>query len=205
MAQSMESRSASIQLVRPTAHPSPYTDDQVVSHGLDGHLPFRRVFRTQFLTSLPPSFPDAFRSLVRSVFEANATTTTTDSSNSSSSPLHTMLDQLDTLGILEDFESLISPVLVEQIRTKVMETCPKEWGEPQLAKLRAWFNERAVPWMAATYARGASDSMCARSFGVFILCFLIGVAFADEQLRATLQPIAGKFDYHMCKILCDLR
>lgn len=70
-----------------------------------------------------------------------------------------MLDQLDTLGILEDFESLISPVLVEQIQAKVMETCPKEWGEPQLAKLRAWFNDRAVPWMAATYARSASDSM----------------------------------------------
>lgn len=73
----------------------------------------------------------------------------------SASPI--LFDQLHTLGVLEDFENTISSALYEEIRARVMDTCPGEWETQMLPSLREWFTRKALPWMAGTYGRGCTS------------------------------------------------
>ncbi|TDL22152.1 ubiquitin-protein ligase [Rickenella mellea] len=90
----------------------------------------------------------------------------------------------ERLGLLDRYENLIASVCYEQIEGQVLETCVGRWNEPMLAGLRGWMADKIVPWMILPYARGAKT---------------------HEETRSMLQGIGSRFDFHVCKTLCDLR
>ncbi|KAF8264772.1 ubiquitin-protein ligase [Lactarius quietus] len=82
----------------------------------------------------------------------------------------------ELLGLADRYESLIA--------SHVVETCAGKWDEPMLSQLREWMAEKVVPWMLLPYARGAKTA---------------------EEARTMLQGVGSRFDFHVCKTLCDLR
>ncbi|KAI9465102.1 ubiquitin-protein ligase [Lactarius psammicola] len=90
----------------------------------------------------------------------------------------------ELLGLADRYESLIASVCYEHIETHVLETCAGKWNEPMLSQLREWMAEKVVPWMLLPYARGAKTA---------------------EEARTMLQGVGSRFDFHVCKTLCDLR
>ncbi|KDQ20938.1 hypothetical protein BOTBODRAFT_142345 [Botryobasidium botryosum FD-172 SS1] len=151
-------------------------------YDLDGHFAFQRAFRASLLSILPPSFSSAFTALLKFTLVDSESFTPPASQSLSRSPL--LFEQINTFGVSEDFENIITNVLYEEIRVRVMDTCPGEWEESMLPGLREWFTQKALPWIAGMYASGAPN---------------------EERLRAVLGPVTQKFDYHLCKMLCDLR
>ena len=58
-----------------------------------------------------------------------------------------------------------------------------------------------VPWMILPYARGAKN----RTFFP-PLDFLFPLTFVTEdEMRNMLTGIGTRFDYHVCKSLCEIR
>ena len=107
----------------------------------------------------------------------------------------------DCLGMLERYESLISSVCYEAIEKHVWNKCAKSWVEPELANLREWMTDCIVPWMLLPYARGARNCQ-----GFTWVC-VRGSAdpLSAEEAKVMLQGVGARFDFHMCKTLCDLR
>ncbi|KZS92899.1 hypothetical protein SISNIDRAFT_474501 [Sistotremastrum niveocremeum HHB9708] len=95
-----------------------------------------------------------------------------------------VFQRFEVLGFLDRYESLLASVVYQQIELRVAETCPKEWTSRKLADLRTWLKEKIVPWLAAPYARGARTV---------------------EDARAMVSGIISRFDFHVCRTLCDLR
>ncbi|CAE6423182.1 unnamed protein product [Rhizoctonia solani] len=92
---------------------------------------------------------------------------------------------LDVMGLLQDHEALVASVIHEAIEKRVKEVCEEDTGETSVLKIvKNWFTESVVPWMAMTYGRGLTDA---------------------DMLQKALAPAAGKFDYHICKVLCEIR
>ncbi|CAE6344053.1 unnamed protein product [Rhizoctonia solani] len=92
---------------------------------------------------------------------------------------------LDVMGLLQDHEALVANVIHEAIEKRVKEVCEEDAGETSVLQIvKNWFTESVVPWMAMTYGRGVTDA---------------------DVLQKALAPAAGKFDYHICKVLCEIR
>ncbi|RDX42634.1 ubiquitin-protein ligase [Lentinus brumalis] len=151
------------------------------------------AFHTHLYSSFPPSFSRGFKQLIASSFSfVNAPCPQWAVPPEPHPPLPPgparqdvfLWSACETLGLLDRYESLIASVCYEYIEAHVMETCAKRWQESTLAYLREWMTDRVVPWMVMPYARGARS--------------------ADEA-RQMLQGVGSRFDYHMCKTLCDLR
>ncbi|KAH8114497.1 Cullin [Phellopilus nigrolimitatus] len=90
----------------------------------------------------------------------------------------------DSIGLLDRYENLVASVCYELIETRVQETCAGIWGEQMLPSLRNWMAEQIVPWMILPYARGSKS---------------------QDETRNMLSGIGTRFDYHVCKSLCDIR
>ncbi|KAL7280018.1 hypothetical protein ACG7TL_006431 [Trametes sanguinea] len=150
------------------------------------------AFQTHIFSIFPPSFSRGFKQLIASTFDLVSTSSPPPwaiprdlpPTEQPPRPDYMLWMSCETLGLLERYESLISSVCYEHIEAHVHETCAKKWDEPMLPKLRDWMTEKIVPWMIMPYARGARS--------------------ADEA-RAMLQGVGSRFDYHVCKTLCDLR
>ncbi|KAI0822342.1 ubiquitin-protein ligase [Trametes gibbosa] len=150
------------------------------------------AFQTHIFSTFPPSFSRGFKDLIASTFAlVNPTTPppwripqSMAAMDPPPRPDHVLWTSCETLGLLERYESLISSTCYEHIEAHVNETCGKKWDEPMLAKLRGWMTEKIVPWMIMPYARGARSA---------------------EEARGMLQGVGSRFDYHVCKTLCDLR
>ncbi|EJC98132.1 Cullin [Fomitiporia mediterranea MF3/22] len=90
----------------------------------------------------------------------------------------------ETLGLLDRYENLIASVCYERIEAHVQEICSGNWSEQMLHSLRSWMADQIVPWMILPYARGAKT---------------------HEDTKNMLAGIGTRFDYHVCKSLCELR
>lgn len=108
------------------------------------------------------------------------------------------------LGLLDRYESLISSVCYEQIEEHILSTCGEQWADPMLAGLREWMSERIVPWMLLPYARGARNCKHHIDVRLWLIVLIIAV-FSAEEAKVMLQGVGSRFDFHMCKTLCDLR
>ncbi|KAI0699322.1 hypothetical protein C8T65DRAFT_719807 [Cerioporus squamosus] len=152
------------------------------------------AFQTHLYSSFPPSFSRGFKQLMASTFSlVNASCPPPwalppepqpSTSTAPSRPDLPLWSACEALGLLDRYESLIASVCYEYIEAHVMETCAKKWNESMLAYLREWMAEKVVPWMVMPYARGARSA---------------------EEARQMLQGVGSRFDYHVCKTLCDLR
>lgn len=107
------------------------------------------------------------------------------------------------MGLLQDHEALVASVIHEAIEKRVKEVAAEDNGENSVLQIvKNWFTESVVPWMAVTYGRGLSD----RKFRTGYTYVLFGSKpRSAEMLHKALAPTAGKFDYHICKVLCELR
>ncbi|KAI0322405.1 ubiquitin-protein ligase [Amylostereum chailletii] len=139
-------------------------------------------FQTHVFSVLPPTFAGGFKKLIAATLAVFTETTP--------EPIGpTIRDSkiwncFELLGLTERYESLIASVCYEHIEEHVVSTCAMKWDEPMLAKLREWMADKVVPWMLLPYARGAKNA---------------------EEARSMLQGVGSKFDFHVCKTLCDLR
>ncbi|TBU44447.1 hypothetical protein BD309DRAFT_958345 [Dichomitus squalens] len=152
------------------------------------------AFQTYIYSSFPPSFSRGFKDLIASTFDlVNASCPppwalpSEPQASTSAAPPRPDLPlwtACETLGLLDRYESLIASVCYEYIEAHVLNTCAKKWDDSMLVCLREWMAEKVVPWMVMPYARGARNA---------------------EEARSMLQGVGSRFDYHVCKTLCDLR
>lgn len=103
--------------------------------------------------------------------------------------------------MLDRYESLISSVCYEAIEKHVLDECAKSWAEPELTNLREWMTDCIVPWMLLPYARGARNCM----EGAVVSTERLTDFLSAEEAKVMLQGVGARFDFHMCKTLCDLR
>lgn len=107
------------------------------------------------------------------------------------------------MGLLQDHEALVANVIHEAIEKRVKEVAAEDNGENSVLQIvKNWFTESVVPWMAMTYGRGLSERECS---SLVVTVFKILNISLSEMLHKALAPTAGKFDYHICKVLCELR
>ncbi|KAI0045093.1 ubiquitin-protein ligase [Auriscalpium vulgare] len=90
----------------------------------------------------------------------------------------------EVLGLADRYEALIASVCYEHIEEHVLATCKGKWDEPMLPTLREWMADNVLPWMLLPYARGAKTT---------------------DEAKTMLQGVGSRFDFHVCKTLCDLR
>ncbi|KAF8887095.1 hypothetical protein BD779DRAFT_1528109 [Infundibulicybe gibba] len=138
------------------------------------------TFQTNLFSSLPPSFSGAFKTLCASTLPLPDAEDDPDAQTMHQSTW----TAIESLGLVDQYESIIASVGYEYIEAHVFETCTGKWSEPMLEGLRTWMSDKVVPWMLLTYARGASST---------------------EEARTMLQGVGSRFDFHMNKTLCDLR
>lgn len=69
-----------------------------------------------------------------------------------------------------------------------------------LTPLRDWMAKSVLPWMIQPYARGARNGWCILS----AVSSFTKLSKAEEA-RSMLQGIGSRFDFHVCKTLCDIR
>jgi len=140
-------------------------------------------FQTYIFSVLPPTFAGGFKSLIAATL---ASFTDPPDDPSARSPIQDpqLWSSFETLGLTERYEALVASVCYEHIESHVAEVCSGKWDEPMLTKLREWMADKVVPWMLLPYARGAKTA---------------------EEARAMLQGVGSRFDFHVCKTLCDLR
>jgi anaphase-promoting complex subunit 2 len=114
---------------------------------------YTTAFQTHLMSILPPTFARGFKALCASTLQQPG-----DIANTNMSVGNTIWAALETLGLVDRYESLIASVGYECIEAHVISTCSKKWTEPMLGGLRDWMTNRIVPWMLWPYARGASSS-----------------------------------------------
>ncbi|CDO77135.1 hypothetical protein BN946_scf184657.g10 [Trametes cinnabarina] len=133
------------------------------------------AFQTHIFSIFPPSFSRGFKQLIAS---------TIDLVSSSSPPPWAILQDLSSTEQQPRPDHMLWTSCETLGLLERYESLISSWDEPMLPKLRDWMTEKIVPWMIMPYARGARS--------------------ADEA-RAMLQGVGSRFDYHVCKTLCDLR
>ncbi|KDQ62714.1 hypothetical protein JAAARDRAFT_30609 [Jaapia argillacea MUCL 33604] len=138
-------------------------------------------FQTHVFSVLPPSFPRAFKALVTSTLPKLASD---EDQEDEEPPDMSVWGSFETLGLVERYESLIASVCYEHIEAYVLEECRGKWSESMLTGLREWMATKVVPWMVYSYARGAKT---------------------PDEAKHMLQGVGSRFDFHICKTLCDLR
>lgn len=133
------------------------------------------LFRKNFRTNFLASLPPGFPRAFHALLRSTLASPALDAR---------LFPTLDLMGLLQDHEALVASVIHEAIEKRVKEVAAEDNGENSVLQIvKNWFTESVVPWMAVTYGRGLSDQM----------------------LHKALAPTAGKFDYHICKVLCELR
>lgn len=156
-------------------------------------------FQTHVFSALPASFAGGFKTLIAATL---ANPTVGEEPNAQSLVQNPQLwTYFDTLGLTDRYEALVASVCYEHIENHVVEACAESWDEPMLASLRDWMADKVVPWMLMPYARGAKTGMHVPiSHAVRRLTLR-----AAEEARNMLQGVGSRFDFHVCKTLCDLR
>ncbi|QRW00465.1 cullin family [Ceratobasidium sp. AG-Ba] len=133
------------------------------------------LFRKNFRTNFLTSLPSGFPRAFHALLRSTLEAPALDTR---------LFPTLDLMGLLQDHESLVANVINEAIERRVREVADSADGETSvLQTVKDWFTESVVPWMAMTYGRGLTDQLLSRA----------------------LAPTAGKFDYHICKVLCEIR
>ncbi|KAF9783259.1 ubiquitin-protein ligase [Thelephora terrestris] len=145
---------------------------------------FNHTFQTHVFSVLPASFSSGFKSLIDMTLQPYLDKEESRSRGGEYPADLRLWAGFECLGMLERYESLISSVCYEAIEKHVWDKCARSWAEPELVNLREWITDCIVPWMLLPYARGARNS---------------------EEAKVMLQGVGARFDFHMCKTLCDLR
>ncbi|KAH9959208.1 hypothetical protein BC827DRAFT_1384800 [Russula dissimulans] len=139
-------------------------------------------FQMHLFSALPATFAGGFKKLLAATLVLFTEGPTPDMPSSVWDSK--LWPSFELLGLADRYEGLIASVCYEHIEAHVLETCAGKWDEPMLNRLREWMADKVVPWMFLPYARGAKTA---------------------EEARTMLQGVGSRFDFHVCKTLCDLR
>jgi anaphase-promoting complex subunit 2 len=156
-------------------------------------------FQTHVFSILPPTFAGGFKALISATLATFTDPESVLTSTSVNDP--ELWPCFEMLGLTERYEALIASVCYEHIESHVIEACTGKWDEPMLARLREWMADKVVPWMLLPYARGAKTGEFLRP-STSTVCNSTCLA---EEARGMLQGVGSRFDFHVCKTLCDLR
>jgi anaphase-promoting complex subunit 2 len=173
-------------------------------------------FQTRLFSLLPPSFSAGFKNLcacllappsppsedVEDSFPVDSSAVIPTSPYCDPNIKATIWKNIEVLGLIDRYESIIASVGYEFIEDYVLKMCTGEWAKPMLEDLRVWMSEKVVPWMLHVYARGATNGLVS----VFLLFSSDAHRFwIAEEARSMLQGVGSRFDFHINKTLCDLR
>ncbi|EIN12815.1 ubiquitin-protein ligase [Punctularia strigosozonata HHB-11173 SS5] len=148
-------------------------------HELGLSVVYTNTFQAQVHSRLPAEFAKGFKELIAWTI---LPPTTEGMPAEVQDP--NLWSSFETLGLVDRYEMLIASVCYEYIETKVTEMCAGKWDEAMLPMVRSWMARDVVSWMLKPYARGAKTM---------------------EEARTMLQGVGSRFDFHACKVLCDLR
>ncbi|KAG8958521.1 hypothetical protein FRC03_009040 [Tulasnella sp. 419] len=136
------------------------------------------TFRRHCMVHLNAYAPLNFRDALRQLIVS------TLSPDSSEERNQKIFHDIGSLGLIADQEHLITGVVKGHIANRVQETCAGAWNEPKWTELKQWFDETLQPWLNIAYIR---DWM------------------APPDVQAMLEPVAAKYQWHMCEAMCSLR
>ncbi|GAA5869819.1 hypothetical protein JCM3774_000505 [Rhodotorula dairenensis] len=148
---------------------------------------FRKAFLAGLYGSLPPRFVPAFRVFVRNLltFDSPAMAFTSEYPRA-----------MGTLvTILDRYDPVLFGLIYEEIETKVHRDCRGRFQEKKLDSLVTWLNGAGngagtmggvMGWVSGLYANGEKRS-------------------SGDDAKKFLKPTFSRFEYHIHKILCQLR
>ena len=161
------------------------------------------TFQTHVFSVLPATFAAGFKRLLAATLELSTEGVTPEIPASVQDSR--LWPSFELLGLADRYESLIASVCYEHIEKHVVETCAGKWDEPMLSPLREWMAEKVVPWMLLPYARGAKTGAWSVPSLPLFFCLTLVRFLSAEEARTMLQGVGSRFDFHVCKTLCDLR
>ncbi|KAF6754942.1 hypothetical protein DFP72DRAFT_1068086 [Ephemerocybe angulata] len=140
-------------------------------------------FQTRLFAALPPSFARGFKALA-SWCLAPEDYPPMVSASGAPIKIDAVWTEFEKLGLIERYESVISSVAYEHIERRIEETCPNNWAAPMLPEIREWMTQKVVPWMLKIFTHGVTSR---------------------HDTQSLLTGIGARFDFHVNKVLCDLR
>ncbi|GAA6046446.1 hypothetical protein JCM3770_004928 [Rhodotorula araucariae] len=145
---------------------------------------FRKAFLASLYFVLPPRFAPALQSFLRSLL------TFTSVSDASLPAYPRALPTLITL--LDRYDPLLFALIYEEIEAKIARDCRGVYTDKKLDALLAWLNgsgagtgSGVMGWVSGIY-EGAGEG-------------------ANDEARKFLKPTFSRFEYHVHKVLCQLR
>ncbi|GAA5986672.1 hypothetical protein JCM10908_003852 [Rhodotorula pacifica] len=148
---------------------------------------FRKAFLAGLYGALPPRFVPAFQIFIRRLL-------TFDSPAAAFSPEYPRA--MGTLiTILDRYDPILFALIYEEIEAKVHRDCRGNFGEKKLDSLITWLNGSGggagttggvMGWVSGLYANGEKRN-------------------SSDDAKKFLKPTFSRFEYHIHKILCQLR
>lgn len=148
---------------------------------------FRKAFLAGLYGSLPPRFVLAFRVFARALL-------TFDSPSSAFTPEYPRAIGM-LVTILDRYDPVLFALIYEEIEAKVHRDCRGRFQEKKLDSLVTWLNGAGsgvgttggvMGWVSGLYAHVEKRS-------------------GGDDARKFLKPTFSRFEYHIHKILCQLR
>ncbi|GAA5823647.1 hypothetical protein JCM11251_000710 [Rhodosporidiobolus azoricus] len=194
---------------------------------------FRRTFLSHLFHSLPPAFAPALQSFLRSLLSLPSGPSSSPSTSTSTSPPfaspsaflaqhypHYPLALPTLLTLLDRFDPLLFGLIYEEIERKVHRECKGVWGQKMGEELVRWLNGGGtvaagekdaggggvMGWVSAIYDAGSSAAADDGGKGK-------GKERAPtpahgggaEDTKKFLKPTFSRFEYHVHKVLGQLR
>lgn len=149
---------------------------------------FRKTFLASLYFVLPPRFAPALQAFFRTLLTYTSPAAAVPPSFSRALPtLITLLDR---------FDPLLFALIYEEIESKIQSDCRGAYTASKLEPLLKWLN-------------GAGSSSAGKSGGV--MGWVSGIyeggagEGGNEEARKFLKPTFSRFEYHVHKVLCQLR
>ncbi|BGP31162.1 hypothetical protein JCM10296v2_002926 [Rhodotorula toruloides] len=146
---------------------------------------FRKTFLSSLYFVLPPPFAPALQSFLRTLLTFEHPTQATSDIHSRALPtLITLLDRYDPL---------LFALIYEEIESRVQRECRGVYSEKKLEGLLEWLNGAGK--------KGEAGGVMGWVSGIYESAGEGG----NEEARKFLKPTFSRFEYHIHKMLCQLR
>ncbi|GAA5893198.1 anaphase promoting complex subunit 2 [Sporobolomyces salmoneus] len=142
---------------------------------------YRKTFLSSLYYLLPPRFAPALQSFLRVLLSFPNPT--------ASAPPDYPLAFPTLITLLNRYDPLLFALIYEEIETRTIETCRGKYREKQLEGLLKWLTggggEGVMGWVTGIYEGNLEGG--------------------NEEAKKFLKPTFSRFEYHVHKVLCQLR
>ena len=137
--------------------PQPIPNAPQPSLGVIFVLDYTQAFQTRLFACLPPSFALGLKHLAGWCLSPESYPAMV-SRNGAQIDMSKVWTNIDVLGLLDRYESVISSAAFESIEKKVAEMCPGRWDQRMLSDLRLWMSQTVVQWLLKVFVRSTDPS-----------------------------------------------